>query len=238
MFCSVHSNHAKRRRHGFHSDSRRARPGADRGRRRRGPDRVDAAGAPGRGAPAGQRAAEYFRSAEGSCAEPAGDGGAGGRRRGRGDRGAWHADGADGRDGVLRGVRWSRSGLRPSSGAPRMLGRRWRGRVLARREPVPATQPPADSTGASAQGESGGAVSGPDPLQPRADRPRAGRRGGTSIDPGERVRPRVRGEERLPARRRRGPEGRRVDRGGLRGTRGGDADGDSARLSGLLAVGE
>ena len=47
----------------------------------------------------------------------------------------------------------SRSGLRPSSGAPRMLGRRWRGRVLARREPVPATQPPADSTGASAQGK-------------------------------------------------------------------------------------
>src|SRR5271165_4893938 len=56
-YCSVHSSSSERRRHAYHRRCRgRRSPGPDRGRRRRRPDQLDAAGPPGGGAPAGQRA--------------------------------------------------------------------------------------------------------------------------------------------------------------------------------------
>ena len=66
------------------------------------------------------------------------------------------------------------AGPDPDYGRPlaqaRVLGRRRRRRVLARRERVAAAEPPADPPRAADEGARGGALAGPHPLQPRADR--------------------------------------------------------------------
>jgi hypothetical protein len=86
---------------------------------------ADAAGAPGRRAPAGQRARRPL-TVQGPCPEPAGDGGARGRGCGPCDRAAQHAGRADGGDGVLRRLRRPRPGVRAPPGALGVLGG-WRG---------------------------------------------------------------------------------------------------------------
>ena len=57
-------------------------------------------------------------------------------------------------------------------------------------------------------------------------------------DPRQRARARIRGAQRLPARRRRRTARGWADRRGIRRPRGCDADGDAPRLGGLLAPGE
>ena len=151
---------------------------------------------------------------------------------------ARHAAGADGGDGVLRGPGRSRPGLRAPPGPAGELGRRRGGRELAGGEPVAAAEPAADPPRAAAEGPGGGALARPDPLRPRADRPRAGRRGRAGRDPRQRLRPPLRGALPVPARRGRGAAGGQPDRRRVRGARRGDADRDAARVRRLLALGE
>ena len=158
--------------------------------------------------------------AEGARAQPAGDGGARRRRRRRGDR----------RSAARPPSRW-----RPRRSTPGFAGPDADyGRRLAKLESwgaggadeswraasaVAAAQPPADPPRAAAEGPRRGALAGSHPLQPRARRARAGRRGRPRDGPRQRLGRGVPGAQRVPARRRRRAAGRRPRRRGVRGPR-------------------
>ena len=154
----------------------------------------------------------HVRPAEGARPQPAGDGDPRGLRRRRRDRRAQHAGRADGGDRLLRRLRRARGrttggGSRGSSpGAPAATNENWRAASPWRQLNLPQIRlEPILKAGRRE------ALAGPDPLQPRAARARAGRRRRDAPSVRDNDDRRVlRGALRVPARRRRRPPRRRA----------------------------
>ena len=181
-------------------DARRTRPSPDRRRRWRRPHRVDAARPPGGGPPPGQRAAGYLglpkahvlnqRAME--VLEDCGVADAIAERSTPASQMAATAYYAG-----FAGAGSGRAADRPAG----VLGGRRRERDLACGEPVAPAQPPADPARADPEGRRGAALAGPDPLQPRAARARAGRGRRARVVRDNGTGEEYRGALRVPARR-------------------------------------